>query len=104
MKDIKDITGANIIIGDFIAYTTRQSSSMTTHIGRVERIEFDKDSTYCPYTLKVVSVKKAWRWSGDRFERYDKTYPTTLTSNDTIVILSHVPEHIRTLVSEYRAR
>ena len=109
MKDTKDITGRDICIGDYIAYTTRQSSSMTTHIGRVESIDLDPtelNSKYGdPITVKVISVDEhAWKWIDGKFQQTTKVYRTKLTANKTIVILSHVPEHIREQVNKFRAR
>lgn len=36
-----DILGRNIYRGDFITYATRQSSTLTTHVGRVESNDDD---------------------------------------------------------------
>jgi hypothetical protein len=100
MKHTNDITGLPICMGDYIAYTTRQSSDMETHIARVDDVLFDPNSDCDRYTLKVISVSKRWFRDGHKLV----AYKTTLTANDTIVILSHVPNDIRNLVNEFRAR
>lgn len=94
MDKTTDITGRDIQIGDYIAYTTRQSSSMTTHIAKV--LDIFMTAPFNDWKIKIASLDDfAWHWVGDNFERYEKVYKATLTSNATIVILSHVPDKYR---------
>lgn len=76
---MKTMIGTEIKVGDIIAYTTKYSSSIKTHIARINYVG--------DYFIRVYVYRLKWDGSRD-------CYYTILTSNKTIVHVSGLTEEI----------
>lgn len=93
MRELKDIYGRDIKVGDVILYSVKSSTSVYTRMAVIDKII----DTYDPYSLKVRAYdphKWTWNMEKHKSEWIPVVYRTTLYSNDTIVKLNNmtIPE------------